>query len=178
GPVTARKLREAGIERLVDVRTADPEVLKRAVGSYAEALRQLAFGVDERSVNPSRERKSIGCEETYAQDLDDLETIQREVESLARHAAEILERKRLFARTVTLKLRYATFETITRSETRLPATHAAEELARRAVALLEKTEAGRRPVRLLGVSMHGLSDSADRPTARQPRPGQLPLPVP
>ncbi|MGH9317069.1 MAG: DNA polymerase IV, partial [Thermoanaerobaculia bacterium] len=177
GPVTARKLRAAGIERLVDVRRADPEVLKGAVGSYAEALQQLAFGVDERPVNPSRERKSIGCEETYAEDLRDLETIRREVESLARHAAEILERKRLFARTVTLKLRYATFETITRSETRLPATHAAGELARRAVALLEKTEAGRRPVRLLGVSMHGLSDSADRPTARQPRPGQLPLPV-
>jgi len=176
GPVTARKLREAGIERLVDVRTADSEVLKGAVGSYAEALRQLAFGVDERPVNPSRERKSIGCEETYPKDLRDLEAIRREVETLARHAAGILERKSLFARTVTLKLRYATFETITRSETRLPATRAAEELAARAVALLEKTDAGRRPVRLLGVSLHGLTRGAEPQAPEEISCGQLPLP--
>ncbi|MGH9367787.1 MAG: DNA polymerase IV, partial [Thermoanaerobaculia bacterium] len=68
GPVTAKKLRAAGIERLVDVRTADPEVLKRAVGSWAEGLRRLAFGEDDRPVEPNRERKSIGCEETYAKD--------------------------------------------------------------------------------------------------------------
>ncbi len=177
GPVTARKLRAAGIERLVDVRTADPEVLKTIVGSWAEGLRRLSLGEDPRPVNPSRERKSIGCEETYAKDLTEAVAIRGEVDVLARHAAEILQRKGLSARTVTLKVRYSNFETITRSETREPSTHSVDEIAARAVALLEKTEAGRRPVRLLGVSLHGFSDSKELPASSAAPPGQLPLTV-
>ena len=177
GPVTARKLRAAGIERLVDVRTADPEILRRAVGSWAEGLRRLAFGEDNRPVEPNRERKSIGCEETYAKDLDDLERIRGEVDTLARASAQALARRELSARTVTLKLRYATFETITRSQTSASATRDADEIAARAVALLEKTEAGRRAVRLLGVSLHGLSPSGAAPAPPGPGSPQLPLPV-
>ena len=157
GPVTAGRLRAAGIHKLVDVRAAPAEVLQQAVGSWAEGLRRLSFGEDERAVEPNRERKSVGCEETYAKDLEDLAAIRTEVEALARHAADILERKGLFARTVTLKLRYSDFTTITRSHTQDPATRDASAVVDRAVALLEKTEAGRRRVRLLGVSTHGLS---------------------
>jgi len=156
GPVTARRLRAAGIERLVDVRTCDEEVLRRAVGSWADGLRELSYGRDDRPVTPNHERKSIGCEETFARDLADLELIRREVEALARNAAAVLSRKKLLARTVVLKLRYSNFETITRSETRQPATGSEEEIVARTVALLEKTEAGKRPVRLLGASLHGL----------------------
>ncbi|HEY7575247.1 MAG TPA: DNA polymerase IV [Thermoanaerobaculia bacterium] len=177
GPVTARKLREAGIERLVDVRTADGEVLRHAVGSWAEGLRRLAFGEDDRRVEPNRERKSVGCEETYAKDLVDPARIHAEVEALARRAADFLARKELFARTVTLKLRYATFETITRSATRSPATRSPEEIAGRAVALLEKTDAGRRPVRLLGVSLHGLGPAAAEASVPDQDAPQLGLPV-
>ena len=174
GPVTARKLRDAGIDRLVDVRAADADVLKRAVGSWADGLRRLAWGEDDRAVEPNRERKSIGCEETYAKDLLALEQVRAEVDALARHAAAALARRELFARTVTLKLRYATFETITRSETREPATRDAEEVAARALALLGKTEAGARPVRLLGVSLHGLARAAG---PAEPAAPQLDLPV-
>ena len=156
GPKTAAKLKARGIERLIDVRTAGEEILKQAVGSWAESLRRLSFGEDSRPVEPNRERKSIGCEETYAKDIADVETIRREVEALARHAAGILERKEVLARTVVLKLRYSNFETITRSETREPATRDAGEITLRATALIAKTEAGRRAVRLLGVSLHGL----------------------
>ncbi len=169
GPVTAGKLRAAGITRLVDVRTAPADVLRAAVGSWSEGLRELAFGNDERRVNPNQERKSIGCEETYAKDLEDLASIRGEVEDLARRTAAVLERKGLYARTVVLKLRYADFRTITRSRTEAPPTRSADAIAARAVALLEKTEAGRKPVRLLGVSVHGLADSgrASRPGRRR-----------
>src|SRR5437667_6873880 len=68
GPKTAARLRAAGIERLVDVRAADAGVLAETVGSYAEALRRMAHGEDDRAVDPNRERKSIGCEETFAHD--------------------------------------------------------------------------------------------------------------
>ena len=161
GPVTARKLREAGIARLVDVREAPEETLRRAVGSWAASLRRLAFGVDERAVNPNQERKSIGCEETYAKDLTELEPIRSEVDRMARRTASILERKDLLARTVVLKLRYANFRTITRSQTREPPTRSADEIAARALELLDKTDAGRTPVRLLGVSVHGLEKPGD-----------------
>jgi DNA polymerase IV len=156
GPKTAGRLREIGVERLIDVRTCEPDLLRRTVGSGAATLRDLSFGIDDRPVVPNRPRKSIGCEETYARDLADRAVIGREVEELALHAAGILGRKALRARTVTLKLRYANFETITRSHTRDPATGSPAEIAARAVHLLEKTEAGRRAVRLLGVSLHGL----------------------
>jgi len=177
GPVTAAKLRAASIARLVDVRTADADVLRRLVGSYAETLRRLSFGEDDRAVEPNRERKSIGCEETYARDLSEIEPIRREVEALARHAAEILVRNELFARTVVLKLRYATFQTITRSETREPATRSGDEIAARALVLLEITAAGRQPVRLLGVSLHGLQPREAVADSAAPREPQLELPV-
>ena len=175
GPVTARKLRVAGIHRLVDVRTADDEVLRQAVGSWAEGLRELAFGRDQRPVQPNHERKSIGCEETFARDLLDVDRIRRELEALARNAAAVLARKRLLARTVVLKLRYSNFETITRSETRQPPTCSEDEIVARTVALLEKTEVGRRPVRLLGASLHGLVVEAPAAEPTSPPPPQLDL---
>ena len=173
GPVTAGKLRAAGIARLVDVREAPDAVLRKAVGSWAESLRRLSFGHDDRAVNPNQERKSIGCEETYATDLAAMEPIRAEVDRLARRTASILERKELFARTVVLKLRYGDFRTITRSHTCAPATQAADEVARRALALLAKTDAATRPVRLLGVSVHGLAETSE-PAAPA---SQLDLPV-
>jgi DNA polymerase-4 len=157
GPVTAARLRERGIEKLVDVRTADPAVLHDAVGSGADWLRQLAEGIDDREVEPESERKSAGSENTFASDLTDLNEIRREIDEMARDNAGWLEKNGLLCRTVTLKVRYSDFTTITRSQTALP-THDPEDIARRAVALVAKTEAGTRPVRLLGVSMHNLVD--------------------
>jgi DNA polymerase-4 len=167
GPVTAKKLRARGIERLVDVRAADLQLLRDTVGSLADWLRQLANGVDERPVEPHREAKSSGSENTYAEDLTDLETIRAEITEMASHAIAWLTRRQLFARTVTIKVRYDDFTTITRSHTALPTRDEADLIAR-ASRLLEKTEAGRRPIRLLGVSVHnfcgehGPDDHPDR----------------
>jgi DNA polymerase-4 len=160
GPVTARKLRARGIERLVDVRAADPGVLRAAVGSLAEWLVQLANGVDERPVTPYRESKSSGSENTYANDLTDLAAIREAVSAMAAEAAEWLSRKQLLARTVTVKVRYGDFTTITRSHT-APPTRDEAVIVGRAVRLLDRTEAGRRPIRLLGVSVHGFSSDTE-----------------
>ena len=158
GPVTAARLRERGIERLVDVRTADDQVLRDAVGSWTEWLRQLANGIDDRAVEPNHERKSSGSENTYAQDLTDINEIRQEIDAMARDAAEWLEEHALFCRTVTLKVRYSDFTTITRSHSRTPASREGEDIAQRAVKLLDRTDAASRPVRLLGVSVHNLED--------------------
>jgi DNA polymerase-4 len=158
GPVTAQRLRDRGIERLIDVRSADPGVLREAVGNHVEWLRRLADGIDDRPVVPNRAAKSCGTENTFAQDLTALDEIRREVDQMAREDAGWLARKRLLCRTVTLKVRYDDFTTITRSHSSLPATRDPDTLAARAVALLDRTDAGVRPVRLLGVSVHNLMD--------------------
>ena len=153
GRVTAGKLRARGIERLVDVRSADAQLLRDAVGSLADWLRRLANGVDDRPVVPNREAKSSGSENTYPEDLTDIDTIRTEIAEMAARALAWLTRKRLLARTVTIKVRYSDFTTITRSHT-APPTRDEGDLTTRAVTLLDKTEAGRRSVRLLGVSVH------------------------
>jgi DNA polymerase-4 len=160
GPVTARKLRERGIDKLTDIRTADAALLREAVGSLADWLQELARGRDDRPVVAEHEPKSSGSENTFERDLTDLAMIREEISEMAGHAAHWLARRELFARTVTIKVRYNDFTTITRSHSEAP-TRDEAIIRRRAVALLDRTEAGRRPVRLLGVSVHNLWDGVD-----------------
>ena len=167
GPVTAERLRERGIEKLIDVRAADLDVLREAVGSGVDWLRALANGIDDRPVEPHWEPKSSGSENTFAHDLTDLDVIHAEIDEMARDAARWLDKHSLLCRTVTIKVRYSDFTTITRSHTTEP-TRDADSLAKRAVALLAKSEAGTRPVRLLGASVHNLVDPED--TEEEPLP--------
>jgi DNA polymerase-4 len=157
GPVTAGKLRKIGIERLVEVRTADPDLLRRAVGGLAGVLQRLAQGDDPRPVVPDRPYKSSSSENTYNEDLLAPDEIRSEIERMARQTAAWLARKGLLARTVTIKVRYADFSTVTRSHTAAAPTRDEAEIVARALALLERTEAGHRPIRLLGAGVHGLA---------------------
>jgi len=168
GPVTAKRLRERGIDKLVDVRTADAAVLRAAVGSWADWLVKLAHGEDDRLVEPNRPSKSSSSECTYSHDLTDLERMREEVDGMARENAEWLRRRGLMARTVTIKVRYSDFTTITRSDTRAP-THDADAIAQRAVALLAKTEAAARAVRLLGAGVHNILGQEDQDDEEEAR---------
>ncbi len=165
GPVTARKLRSHGIRQLVDVRAVDDAVLRKLVGKQAEWLRRLAYGHDDRPVVVHHATKSCSSEHTYAKDLIDLESIREEIDRMARRVVNWLERKSLYARTVTIKVRYADFTTITRSQTSAPPTRNVAVIAARAVELLARTNTGIQPVRLLGVTVHNFSDTdhPDRP---------------
>lgn len=169
GPVTAARLRQRGIDRLVDVRGADERILREAVGSLTEWLRRLAMGIDDRPVEPNRESKSSGSEVTYTEDLTDINEVRQEIDVMARDGAAWLERKQLLCRTVTIKVRYSDFTTITRSHTRSPPGREADDIAARAILLLDRTEVGVRPVRLLGVSVHNLEDPAAPFEPEEPR---------
>jgi DNA polymerase-4 len=168
GPKTAARLRAHGLHRLVDVRTVPLDTLSRLVGHQAEALTRLARGIDDRAVTPDRPIKSSSSENTFAADLTDTAEIRRHVDDLARRQGTYLSRRRLFARTVTLKVRYDDFTTVTRSLTASPAAQAPDLVAARALALLARTEAGRRPVRLLGVGVHNLVDGPLTPETTAP----------
>jgi DNA polymerase-4 len=156
GPVTAKRLRRLGIERVVDIRDFDAQRLQAEVGSLAEWLQRLSYGDDPRPVVPHRAAKSASSETTYATDLEDLEEIKAEVARLARETAEWLEKKQLAGRTVTIKVRYADFTTVTRSHTLSRPTCDADLIASWAAELLHRTHAGARAVRLLGARVSGL----------------------
>ncbi len=130
--------------------------LRKAVGSMADSLKRLSRGDDPREVKPDRPWKSLSAETTFAVDLENLHDMRLELKALAKKVANSLQKKDLLARTVTLKLRYGDFTTVTRSHTGDRPSRDPEDFAARALALLERTDAARRPVRLLGVGTHGL----------------------
>jgi len=171
GPVTAKKLRALGIQRLVDVREIDEISLRKTVGSLAEWLKRLAHGEDPREVRPDRPWQSISAETTYAVDLENVKEMRSELAKLSARIANSLQKRNLHARTVTIKVRYGDFSTVTRSHTARPPTCEAVQIGARAVALLERTDAARRPVRLLGVGAHGLV--GENAGAQSPYPEQL-----
>jgi DNA polymerase-4 len=168
GPKTAERLRSHGITKLVDVRARSLDELRAIVGSSAEWLRDLSHGRDPREVNPNEERKSVGSECTYETDLTDLTRIRAEIDDMARDAARWLDKNAMYTRTVVIKVRYDNFDTITRSQSDSKPTRDADRLASRAVALLNRTDAGRRPIRLLGVSVHNLEETDTVKPAKRP----------
>ncbi len=161
GPVTAAKLREHGIEKLTDVRARSQSDLEAVVGSLAPWLIDLAHGRDDRRVAPNRPSKSSSSERTYASDLSGMSEIRQEIGKLAREVAGWLQKRAITARTVTIKVRYDDFTTVTRSHSAPQMTDDSEAIASRALGLLAKTDAGARPVRLLGVGVHNLSTADD-----------------
>ncbi len=114
------------------------------------------MGIDDREVVPEHAVKSVGHEETFLEDLEALTDIQREVLSLAEKVARRLRKLALSGKTVTLKVKYRDFTQITRSETLSQFTDDGMTIYGAARGLIEKTEAGKRPVRLLGVSLSQL----------------------
>ncbi len=151
GPVGEKRLKKAGLETIRELRARTVEELKALFGRYGAVLYEYARGRDERPVRIDRTRKSISSETTFAADLSRLDEIEAVLGRLAGQLAGGLERRELSAATVTIKVRYSDFTTVTRSRTLTVPTRDETRLRRTARELLERTEAGRRPVRLLGV---------------------------
>lgn len=159
GPATEEVLEGLGVRTVADLRCLDVEVLAGRFGRHGEVLWRFARGVDEREVTTRRERKSLGKETTFRRDLADPREMEGILDELASSVAESLARRDLAGCTVTLKVRYGDFTTVTRSATRPVPTRVAGELAAAARELLGRTEAGHRPVRLLGVTVSKLVES-------------------
>ena len=156
GPATEAALAELGVATVADLRGVSLDRLLVRFGQWGRTLHGYARGVDPRPVRPQRRRKSLGTERTFAEDLRDLSEMAAVLSSMAAEVSEALRRRALGASTVTVKVRYGDFTTVTRSHT-LPEPAVDEDvLAKIAVSLLGSTNAGRFSVRLLGVSVSGL----------------------
>lgn len=158
GKVTAQALQRAGIETVFQLRTAPRCTLSMVFGNQTDAMLRLAQGIDDRAVEPYSKAKSVSAEETFSGDIQD-KTILLGV--LAHQVEEVSQRLRsehIQARTITLKIRYGDFKTITRSFTMDAPTHTTKMLLHEAAELLNqwyKKSGG--PLRLLGFGASGLS---------------------
>src|SRR5829696_3059947 len=163
GQATIDVLARYGLRTVGDVAATPRATLERALGQAAGAqLHHLAWARDDREVVPFEAAKSVGSEETFAADIDDPDELAREVLRCSVRVGRRLRQAGLAGRTVTLKLRFADFRTITRGRTLAVATDTDTELHQVAAELLARLGLGRAPVRLVGVTVSNLQ-RADAP---------------
>lgn len=158
GKVTEKKMLALGIKTGADLRAKTVVELQEQFGKSAQYFFNIARAIDERPVRSSRQRKSIGIERTYPEDMKDLALIKQHLSDLLEKGIERMKLKQCVARTLTLKLKYDNFEQITRSQTTAELFQSAEQWLPILFSLLNKTEAGTRAVRLLGLSFSGLTN--------------------
>ncbi len=159
GAATEERMRFLGIETGADLKRWELVDLVKQFGKAGAYYHKIAHNRDDREVKVDRVRKSVGAEATYAEDLRGSEALATALRDVALRVERRLARAETAGRTITLKVRYADFETATRSITLAHDTAAADELARTAIALLPTTEAELRPVRLLGITVSNLKAS-------------------
>jgi len=161
GPKTAETLERLGLRTVADIANLPRATLIRALGQASGAsLYELAWGRDYRDVTPNEPDKSISAAETFAQDIDDPEEILREFLRLTEKAAARLRENGYYAKTISIKVRFADFSTISRSKT-LPlpidSTHEIYEIAK---TLFLALNLDRARLRLVGISLDNLSEAA------------------
>jgi DNA polymerase IV len=165
GPATAAKMEQLGIATGADLRDKPRDYLDQHFGKAGGYYYWASRGIDHRPVNPNQERKSIGSETTFAHDLTSVDACMAElrplIESVARHA----DKHKTGGRTVTLKLRYADFKTLTRSRSLLRPIHTPEEIEPIVAQLVAGLAPFAQGIRLLGVTLHNLDNGEGVPSA-------------
>lgn len=153
GKATMEILSGMGIRTFRDLSLVPPEVLEQRFGKHGLSMHQLSTGIDERDVDTGHEPKSIGHEDTFLQDIIDISLAKKELLSQANRVARRMRQNDVKGRTITLKVKYNDFTRITRSVTLPDATDDAMTIYAGACELLRNTLVGKKPVRLLGISL-------------------------
>lgn len=175
GGVTEKKMHNLGIRTGGDLLRFSRQQLVAEFGKTGLFFYDIARGLDQRPVEPCRMRKSIGTETTFAEDITEFELVLAIVSDLVHRVAQLLEQKKTGGRTLSLKLRYSDFTTITRSCTSPNGYCTVTEMLSQMPRLLAATEAGRRKIRLLGITVSNLFNEKEHSLLRI---RQLPLPFP
>lgn len=161
GPATAAKMERLGIVLGEDLRAKSLPFLTQNFGKAGGYYYNAARGIDHRAVNPDQERKSIGSETTFGTDLRSTDVCMAELRPLIASVSRHCAKHEIGGRTVTLKLRYADFKTVTRSRSCQRAVSEESEIEAVIAQLLEGLEPLRQGVRLLGVTLHNLETGDD-----------------
>lgn len=171
GPRGAEKMARLGIETGADLRARDIAFLRQHFGSFAEYLYRAARGVDLRQVRANRPRKSVGGERTFFEDIAGTEALRETMDNIIDIVWSRIDRAQARGRTVTLKLRYADFRTLTRARSFHHFISGKEEFGRIGHALLEDLIPLPQPIRLMGLTLSAL----EREPAEEANDGQLTL---
>ena len=171
GSATENKMERIGVKTGGDLRRFGLEELTFHFGKQGGYFYNICRGIDPRPVKSSRERKSIGSETTLAEDILDLDLIRQILEEQAESVIASMQSKKMGAHTLSIKIRYHDFTTITRSTTSRTPLLNGRDIGFYIPRLLENTEAGRKKIRLLGVTVSGLFSLNSTPV-------QLRLPFP
>jgi DNA polymerase-4 len=161
GKVTEMKMHKLGLHYGSDIKSWDEEELVAHFGKMGHFFFQIAHGVDNRPVNGRRLRKSISKETTFAEDLKDPDQMIKVLLELAEMVSDSLRKKSLYANSINIKVRYNSFRLITRSLVLPEPQQNIHHLKSQFLALLNRTEAGTVPVRLLGVGVSHLTANTD-----------------
>jgi DNA polymerase-4 len=163
GDKTEEVLRRLGLYTVGDIANTPVATLQRALGpAVGSHLAALSWGRDERRVTPHEPDKSVGAEETFAVDVDDPGVIARELLRLSERTAARLRAAGQVGRTVSIKIRFSDFTTITRSRTLPEATDVGRTVYEVALGLYEALGLERARLRLVGVRIEGIADEADQ----------------
>lgn len=164
GEKTEAALTRLGLRTVADIAHTPRATLQRSLGAVAGAhLHDLAWGRDERRVEPARRDKSVGADETFPYDVEDPDYIHRELLRLSDKVARRLRAADLCGRTVTIKVRFADFTTITRARTLRDPTDVSREIYATAVELFDALDLRHARIRLVGVRMSSVVDTAQTP---------------
>ncbi|MCP4707329.1 MAG: DNA polymerase IV [Planctomycetes bacterium] len=159
GKVSCRSLESNGIRTIYDLRQYPLDKLKIIMGNGAAGLIRLAQGLDDREVETEYQAKSISSERTFAEDIADYDVLRSVLYEEVQHVAQRLRRKNLQSKTVTLKLRYGDFRTITRSQTLSAVTATTQFLWEAALQIFEKWhKQSPGALRLIGFGVSGLTE--------------------
>jgi DNA polymerase-4 len=159
GQVTAAKMHQLGIRVGADLKLWSEVDLVEQFGKVGRFYYHMVRAQDERPVEPNRIRKSIGVETSFTVDLSDRASIFTELETLAYTLKDRLDHRKTYGRTLTLKVKYADYQQVTRSKTMSDAIQTSAEILAIARELLSKTEPLRKKVRLLGLSISNLESN-------------------
>ncbi len=157
GKKTTKALACLNIHTFEDLSRMPVELLKQKFGKHGVKMHKLSMGIDERDVEPEHEVKSIGHEETFVRDILNMELAKKELLSLSNKVARRMRSKSIIGKTITLKVKYSDFVQITRSTTLFNHTNDGFKIYATSCCLLKKTKVGKKPVRLLGISLSQLN---------------------
>jgi DNA polymerase-4 len=171
GKATAQRMKELGIHHGADLRTWEQEDLMEHFGKHGRYYYQVVRGIDQREVEPERERKSLGAEETFDRDYISKEEMRQQLKNIAEDVAQRLTKHQLAGKSITLKIKFADFSVMSRSKTLLNPIYKEKDLFQTVTDMLYHIELHGKPVRLLGISLSNLSELGKTPA----KPEQLNL---
>jgi DNA polymerase-4 len=159
GEKSRQQLQRMGINTIGELAKMNPEVLERQMGPHARVYWELAQGIDRRAVEVSRKRKSVGREITFQHDINDNIELETVLLDIAGQVSRRLRQKQIGARTITLKLRYGDFKTLTRRITLPSASNSEDTIYQAANDLFQKVFHIGDSIRLLGLYASSLEDA-------------------